>query len=76
MSDLNLSDTLIEVWRQALVEKASAVKLGSGSYSVTQSKAKRLRQVEFVFEGNMIIGIQQIRRRDRDGLKWRGWENR
>jgi hypothetical protein len=59
MSDLSLSDTLIEVWRQALLEKASVVKLGSGSYSVTPSKAKRLRQVEFVFEGNTIIGIEQ-----------------
>ena len=59
MSDLNLSDALIEVWRHALVEKASVVKLGSGSYSVSQSKAKRLRQVEFVVEGKTIVGIQQ-----------------
>ena len=55
----SLSDTLIEVWRQALVDKADTVKLGSEAYAVTQSKAKRLRQVEFRFEGNTIIGIQQ-----------------
>jgi hypothetical protein len=59
MSDPSFSDTLIEVWRQALVDKADTVKLGSESYKVTQSKAKRLRQVEFVFEGKTIIGIQQ-----------------
>jgi hypothetical protein len=55
----NFSEVLIEVWRQALVDKSDTVKLGSESYKVTQSKAKRLRQVEFVFEGKTIIGIQQ-----------------
>jgi hypothetical protein len=59
MSDPSFSDTLIEAWRQALVDKADTVKLGSESYKVTQSKAKRLRQVEFVFGGKAIIGIQQ-----------------
>src|ERR1700677_4410165 len=55
----DFSDVLINVWRQALVDKSETVKLGSESYRVTQSKAKRLRQVEFVFEGKTIIGIQQ-----------------
>jgi len=53
------SEVLIEVWRQDLVDKSDTVKLGSESYKVTQSKAKRFRQVEFVFEGKTIIGIQQ-----------------
>jgi ABC-type enterochelin transport system substrate-binding protein len=51
--------TLISVWRQALVENADAVKLGTETYSVTKSKAKRLRQVAFVFDGNTIMGIEQ-----------------
>jgi hypothetical protein len=55
----NFSEVLIEVWRQALVDKSDTVKLGSESYMVTQSKAKRLRQVEVVFEGKTIIGIEQ-----------------
>jgi hypothetical protein len=55
----NFSEVLIEVWRQALGDKADTVKLGSESYRVTQSKAKRLRQVEFVLEGRTIIGIEQ-----------------
>jgi hypothetical protein len=54
-----LSEVLIEIWRQVLVQKADTVKLGSEFYKVTQSKAKRLRQVEFVFEGETIIGIEQ-----------------
>ena|ERR1700722_13163992 len=56
---VSFSEALLEIWRQALVDKADTVKLGSESYRVTQSKAKRLRQVEFVFEGKTIIGIQQ-----------------
>lgn len=55
----NFSEVLIEVWRQALVDKSDTVKLGSESYMVTQSKAKRLRQVEVVFEGKTIIGTEQ-----------------
>jgi hypothetical protein len=55
----DLSEVLINVWRQALVDKSDTIKVGSESYKVTQSKAKRLRQVEFVFEGKTIIGIQQ-----------------
>jgi hypothetical protein len=56
---LDFSETLLEIWRQALVAESDTVKLGSKSYKVTQSKAKRLRQVEFVFDGKTIIGIQQ-----------------
>jgi len=55
----DFSEVLIDVWRQALLDKSETVKLGSKSYKVTQSNAKRLRQVEFVFEGKAIIGIQQ-----------------
>jgi hypothetical protein len=59
MPGTDLSTVLIDIWRQVLVDKADTVKLGSESYKVTQSKAKRLRQVEFVFGGKTIIGIQQ-----------------
>jgi hypothetical protein len=55
----DFSEVLINVWSQALVDKSETVKLGSESYKVTQSKAKRLRQVEFVFEGKTVIRIQQ-----------------
>jgi hypothetical protein len=55
----SLDSALISVWRQALVESAYAVSLGMESYPVTKSKAKRLRQVAFVFDGNTIMGIEQ-----------------
>jgi hypothetical protein len=42
-----------------MAENADAVTLGTESYPVTRSKAKRLRQVAFVFDGNTITGIEQ-----------------
>ena len=55
----SFDSSLISVWRQALVENADAVKLGAKSYPVSTSKAKRLRQVAFVFDGKTIMGIEQ-----------------
>jgi hypothetical protein len=55
----SLEETLIAVWRQALVDKADVVKLGSERYPVTKSKAKRLRQVFFPVAGRSIVGIEQ-----------------
>jgi hypothetical protein len=52
-------ETLIAVWRQALVDEADVVKVGSERFLVTRSKAKMLRQVIFTVDGNSIIGIEQ-----------------
>jgi hypothetical protein len=56
---MSFNDVLTAAWRQALVEGAKVIKLGAERYPVTKSKVKRLRQVAFVFDGNMIIGIEQ-----------------
>jgi hypothetical protein len=55
----SFDQVLKTVWRQALVENADVVKIGTERYPVTRSKAKRLRQVAFVFDGNTIMGIEQ-----------------
>jgi hypothetical protein len=55
----SFAETLIAVWRQALVDEADVVKLGSERYLVTRSKAKMLRQVNFDVDGNSMIGIEQ-----------------
>jgi hypothetical protein len=55
----SFEETLIAVWRQVMAENADTVKLGAESYPVTKSKAKRLRQVAFAFDGNAIMGIEQ-----------------
>ena len=54
---LSLEETLIEVWRQALVEDARVVELGTGRYPVRKTPRKGLRQVDFVFDGNEIRGL-------------------
>ena len=50
---------LIEVWRQSLVENAKVVKLGKESYPVRRTPKRGLRQVDFVFDGNEIRGLEQ-----------------
>jgi hypothetical protein len=55
----SLEEVLTEVWRQALVENAKTVELGSERYPVRRTPKKGLRQVDFVFEGNEIRGLEQ-----------------
>jgi len=55
----DLSEVLIDVWHQALVDKSISVKIGGHQHPVTILKAKHLRQVQFEFEGKAIIGIEQ-----------------
>ncbi len=43
--NLSFEQTLIEVWRQALVENAKAVKIGGESYGVRRTPKRGLRQV-------------------------------
>jgi len=56
---LSIEEALIEVWRQALVENAKTVELGSESFSVRRTPKRGLRQVDFTFEGNEIRGLEQ-----------------
>jgi hypothetical protein len=55
----SLGESLIEVWRQALVENAKVVELGKEHYSVRRTAKRGLRQVDFVFDGNEIRGLEQ-----------------
>jgi hypothetical protein len=57
--DSSFEQALIEVWRQALVERAKTVVLGSELFLVRRTPKRRLRQVDFVFEGNEIRGLEQ-----------------
>ena len=55
----SFEQTLVDVWRQALVENADVVGLDGKRYSVRITPRKRLRQVDFVFDGNEIRGLEQ-----------------
>ena len=59
MTKLSFEETLIEVWRQALVENAKTVKLAGESYPVRRTTKRGLRQVDFVSDGNEIRGLEQ-----------------
>jgi len=55
----SLEDTLISVWRQALIDDARAVVLESGTYPVRRTSRSKLREVDFQFEDQMLRGLEQ-----------------
>src|SRR6516162_3667393 len=55
----SFEETLIEVWRQALVDNAKAVELGAERYPVRRTPKRGLRQVDFLFDGNELRGLEQ-----------------
>jgi hypothetical protein len=52
-------DTLIEVWRQAFAGNAKDVVLGTERYPIVRTPKRKLRQVDFRFEGKEIHGLEQ-----------------
>lgn len=56
---LSFEQALTEVWRQALVENAKFIQLGTERYPVRRTPKRGLRQVDFVFDGNEIRGLEQ-----------------
>jgi hypothetical protein len=56
---ISFEQTLIDVWRQALVKNAEVVVLETERYPVRLTPKRRLRQVDFVFDGNKIRGLEQ-----------------
>jgi hypothetical protein len=57
--DSSFEQALIEVWRQALVEHAKTVILGETLFPVRRTPKRGLRQVDFVFDGNEVRGLEQ-----------------
>jgi hypothetical protein len=57
--ELSFEQALIEIWRQTLVENSAIVELGTERYPVRRTPKHRLREVDFVFEGNNIRGLEQ-----------------
>ena len=55
----SFEQTLIDVWRQVLIQNATVVELGGKRYSVRITPRKGLRQVDFIFDGNEIRGLEQ-----------------
>jgi hypothetical protein len=55
----SFEEALIEVWRQALVESATVVELDGSRYPVRRTPKRGMRQVDFMFNGNEIRGLEQ-----------------
>ena len=56
---MSFEETLIEVWRQAFAENAKAVVLDGERYQITRTSKRKLRQVDFTFDGKDIRGLEQ-----------------
>ncbi len=55
----SLEETLISVWRQAMVEDAKVVTLEDKEFPVRRTSRSRLREVDFQFEGLELRGLEQ-----------------
>jgi len=55
----SLEETLISVWRQAMVERAKTVTVKDGNFPVRITSRSRLRQVDFRFEDHELRGLEQ-----------------
>ncbi|MBI3663370.1 MAG: hypothetical protein HY234_10015 [Acidobacteria bacterium] len=56
---MTLEEALLAVWRQALEENANIVELGGRRYPVQRTRRRRLRQVDFEHDGQLLRGIEQ-----------------
>jgi hypothetical protein len=56
---MTLEETLVSVWQQALIDLVGAVELEGQSYPVRRTSGRRLRQVDFDFEGRQLRGLEQ-----------------
>jgi hypothetical protein len=56
---ISFEETLVDVWRQVLVENSDVVALGTKRYPVRLTAKRRLREVDFEFEGDAIRGLEQ-----------------
>ena len=56
---MNFGDTLVSVWRQALLEGKARVELEGESYPVSTTRGKKLRAVDFTCGAYRLSGIEQ-----------------
>jgi len=55
----SVEEAFVEVWRQALVENARSVRLGSATYPVRRTSKKVLCQIDFEVNGEEFRGLEQ-----------------
>jgi hypothetical protein len=56
---MTLEEALVAVWRQALAEGLDSVELAGRRFPVLRTPRKGLRQVDFIFRGESLRGLEQ-----------------
>ena len=64
---MTFKEALVTVWRSALVEGASEVELDGQTFPVRSTPKKRLREVDLVFDGQKLRGLEQ---NPQTGSRW------
>ena len=62
-----LEETLVTVWRAALVENSREVELDGQTFPVRTTPKKRLREADLVFDGRELRGLEQ---NPQTGSRW------
>jgi hypothetical protein len=52
-------EVLISVWRQTLIENASAVVIDGHKFRVRRTSRSALREIDFEFDGQTLRGLEQ-----------------
>jgi hypothetical protein len=55
----SFEEALVDVWRQVMVRNARTVELGGKRYPVRKTSRKHLRQIDFIFRGEELRGLEQ-----------------
>ncbi len=55
----DLEAALVAVWRQSLIDKKKIVEVEGESYAVRETAKRKLKQVDFRFEGRELRGLEQ-----------------
>ena len=64
---MKIEEALRAVWRQAMAEGAAEVELEGRRFPVRATPSAKLRQVDFVFRGESLRGLEQ---NPRTGSRW------
>jgi hypothetical protein len=67
----SFEETLVAVWRQALVEKSEAVKLGTEHFPVTKARRNAFAKLRSTSMETRLWGLSGTQKPSRDGLIWR-----
>jgi hypothetical protein len=57
--EMTLEEAMAAVWRAALLEDKKEVELEGQKFAVRETPRKKLREVDFMFSGQVLRGVEQ-----------------